>query len=324
MEAAMTDFTHGVAFEPMIARKDNRPNDVSSFEHIVWPYRIVVPILYMLGAYAFFKKAIYRLFGAKPDNNVWFVDGTSINSRRVRDGAATFKALEPTYQFKSGEGDNALIRHIDTYWLHIRNAQAVRNRLKIVKRELRQAILERFTAGQPVRILSIAAGSARAVIEVMGELKNRGIPTEAVLVDQSRSALAYAAELAIENGVSESVRAVRSMVIDRQGQIVDFEGKVEGFTPDIIEMAGLIDYLTDEQILALFAKIKSLLKPNGLLLTCHIHMNHEAFFLWFVVNWKMRYRSRAKLASLLSRANFRNMALFTEPHAIHTVAIGCK
>ena len=294
-----------------------------TFEHLVWPYRLALPVLFLVGAYVQGKKALYRLVGGHacvPKTNFWLVDWISINSRRVKDGAAKWLALDAVYNFRKGEGRNRIVRAFDTYWMHIRNAQAVRNRLVIVKRELAAAIrsvAKTKTGGEPVRILSLAAGSGQGVIEVVADLKRIGIQCEVLLVDQDESALAHARTLAVRHSVS-------AVVTCREGNVVAFKRELHGSRPDIVEMCGLTDYLEDGLAVALFKRIYTHLQPDGFFLTCHIHPNSERYFLWYVVNWGMLYRTRKQLRSLLVSGGFLDAKLYTEPHRIHSVAVAQK
>ncbi len=298
------------------------------YQHLAWPYLMLIPVLYILGAYAMVKRMIYRLFKAKAKTNIWLVDGISQSSRAVRDGAATYRALDVVYNFKEGQGSSRLVRDIDWFWIHVRNAQAVWNRYRIVRSELCSAIQRRSfdydkIPSEPIRILSIAAGSAQAVIEAMAEMKRQGYEVEALLLDASSKALAYAEELAAKHGLTDSVRTKKCLIVAdvNGGDVYDFENKIGDFKPDIIEMAGLIDYLLDDQIIELFQRIYVLLPVGGTFITCHIHPNHESFFLLWVVNWWMRYRSKSQLEALLKRGWFEISSLITEPHRIHTVAV---
>ena len=294
---------------------------VPEFEHRVWPYRLILPLLFVVGAYVQVKKLVYRLFGGQtcvPETNCWFIDGTSINSRRVKDGARGWRALDTVYNFRrGGEGTNALVRAVDDFWLQIRNAQAVRNRLIIVKRELRKAVLEIVRAnpaGEPVHILSLAAGSGQGVIEVVEELGRAGIRCDVLLVDQDDSALEHASVLARVHNVSEQVTI-------RKADVVYFERELRGFKPDVVEMCGLLDYLPWKLAVILVKKIHRCLKRDGFFLTCHIHSNWEKYFLWHQENWGMLYRSRKQLREMLTEGGFLEADLYAEPHRIHSVAV---
>lgn len=296
----------------------------SNFEHVVWPYRLMVPILYAIGAYVQMKKAVYRLIGGRacvPKTNFWLFDGVSINGRRVKDGAAKWLALDAVYNFRTGEGKTWLHRLLDNWWVGgIRNAQAVRNRLYIVESELASAIQEvAWTKpdGEPVRVISLAAGSGQGVIKVVAILHQVGIQCQVLLVDQDASALAHARKLAERYRVSD-------MVTTREGNALSFYRELDGSRPDIIEMCGLMDYLEDKLAVALIKKIHRYLQPDGFFLTCHIHPNAESYFLRHVVNWGMLYRTRRQLRELLIDGGFLETKLHTEFHRIHSVAVAQK
>lgn len=286
-------------------------------ERLVWPYRLMVPILYLLGTYVFLKKKILGLWRTEPHTNFFLVDGVSISSRRVKEGAARWPALDACYNFIRGRGRNGFQRAIDNYWLHIRNAQAVRNRLKIATRELEEAIrvIARRREG-PVRVLSLAAGTAQGVIDVVAKLRLEKIDVRATLIDQDPTALRYARRIAREAGVEKRVTAI-------EGKVFKFRRYID-FEPDIVEMMGLIDYLEDEEIVLLMRMIRLRLSPKGYFFTCHIHPNSEAFFLKWVVDWTMKYRSLETLRNLLARAGFAEPRLLTEPHGIHSIAVATK
>ena len=296
---------------------------VRKFENVVRPYQLLLPFMAIIGLYVQAKKALYRFFGGSkcvPRTNSWFFDGISVNGRRVKDGSARWPALEAVYNFREGEGSNRLVRWIDAFWLHIRNAQAVRNRLSIVERELASAILKvarSKVSGEPVRILSIAAGSGQAVIETVERMRRAGIQCEVVLIDQDETALAYARKLAEQYGVGDLVTA-------RAGNAVFFYRELQGFVPDIIEMCGLMDYLDDRLAVALIKKIRRYVHAEGFFLTCHIHPNAESHFLRYAINWDMLYRSRQELEGLLVEGGFLGAELHTEPHRIHSVAVAQK
>ena len=294
---------------------------VCGFERLVWPYRMMVPAMFLAGAYVRRKKAACHLLWGRtyvPHTNLWLFDGVSINGRRVKDGAARWQALDAVYNFRKGEGDNLITRFLDGFWLHIQNAEAVRNRLKIVKRELHVAVRRVATTkvdGGPVRVLSLAAGSGQGVIESVAELQRAGVRCEVLLVDKDDSALAHAGALARLHGVD---------IITRRGDAVFFNRELHGFEPDIIEMCGLMDYLRDTTAIALIKKIRRYLRADGFFLTCHIHPNAESYFLRHVVDWDMLYRTRPQLADLLVEGGFLGARLHTEPHQIHSVAVAQK
>ena len=289
----------------------------SDYELIVWPYRLLLPLMVLIAVYVHAKKTLaFLLFGTEIKTNSILVDGISINSRRVKDGSARWPALDACYNYKAGEGSNALVRWIDNFWMQVRNAQAVRNRLKIVKRELRRTIIlaSREAGAEPVRILSLAAGTAQGVIEVVAQMRREGYRFEVLLVDRDESALRYATKLAGENGLSDCVQV-------REGDVVMFDRVTRGFHPHIVEMCGLMDYLRDSLAVSLTKKIRKQMAPLGFFLTCHVHPNGESYFLRHVVDWDMLYRPIGKFQDVLTNGGFLSPSMFTEPHRIHSVAV---
>ncbi len=96
------------------------------------------------------------------------------------------------------------------------------------------------------------------------------------------------------------------------------------FKPDIVEMCGLLDYLDTALAVRLVKKIFRQLHDEGFFLTCHIHPNHEAYFLNHVVNWWMLYRTPAELKNIVVEGGFMKVELHSEPHGIHSVAVAQK
>ena len=284
-------------------------------ERTVWLYRAALPAMVLIAIYVEIKKFILGAFGAKPTTNFWLVDGLSRNSRRVREGAARWKALDAVYNFAEPAGVVNLVRRVDKFWMGIRNAQAVRNRLKIARRELASAI-ERTAArtGRPVRLLSLAAGSAQGVIESVAEFRKMGIEMDVLLIDQGPTALAHARELAVKHEVHDAI-------MTQEGNVLFFDRLIGGFAPDIVEMLGLLDYLRTGTAILLIKKIMKRLSIGGYFFTCHVHPNSERYFLERVVDWLMIYRTVDEFEGLLSVEEDVGLRLVTEPHGIHTIAV---
>ncbi|PIR86429.1 hypothetical protein COU13_00905 [Candidatus Kaiserbacteria bacterium CG10_big_fil_rev_8_21_14_0_10_43_70] len=290
------------------------------FEHTVWPYRLVLPFMVVTALYVHAKKFFLSLNDQYPAINCWYVDGLSKNSRRVKEGSAKWQALDACYNFSHGEGKNWFTRTLDMFWMNVRNAQAVRNRLIIAREELCRAIINQAnnSPNREVKILSLAAGSAQAVIEALSALRrSQNVHIRAVLIDQDETALAHAEALARDCGVADLVET-------RLGDVLFFDRILGEFRPDIIEMMGLMDYLRDKLAVQLLRKIYRYLPEGGSFLTCHIHPNSEAYFLRQVVDWKMLYRTVGQFEDILVGGGFLDLSFRTERHNIHTVAIATK
>jgi hypothetical protein len=288
----------------------------AEFETRRLPYYLALPVMWLLTIWVMAKKALYKLFGAgKPRiNTIWF-DGLGLSPRRVKDNATSWQALDEIYNYQFGQR-NGLGGFVDDFWEGMLNCQAVRNRLKLVKQEIKRAILQ-FSNHEEVRILSLAAGSAQGVIEVMAELREKGIRVRAVLLDVNQTALDYAERLAKLYCVSGQIEIVKASVAYVRRASKDFR-------PQIIEMVGLLDYIPQDKAIRLVRKILESLEVKGIFLTCNIRHNPERHFLKWVVNWPMIYRTPAELAEIVSEAGFSDCRLIYEPLKIHGLIIAQK
>ncbi len=293
-----------------------QPVKAAKFEKRRWPYILTMPISWILTLWVMVKKGCYHLLSKPvPSINTFWFDRSGSQGSKVKEGVGTWRALDIIYNRRFGQA-KGLRGVIDNFWGNMPNCQAVRNRLKLVKQEIRRAIL-RFSNHQEVRILSLAAGSAQGVIEVVAELKVRGIRVRALLLDIDSTALDYAIQLAREHGVADQIETVKSSVAQVARVSRDFR-------PQIIEMLGLLDYIPQDKAIRLIRKIYESLEIKGIFLTCNVRSNPERYFLKWVINWSMIYRTPAELAEIVYEAGFNDCRLIYEPLRIHGLVITQK
>ena len=280
-------------------------------ERQVLLYRLVLPLMWVLTFWVMLKKTLVGFLGLKLKVNTFWVDGLSPSSAAIKEGAASWRSLDVIYNFDAHKG-NAM----DLFWLGIINAQAVRNRLKMVTKEIYQLSLciakERK---QEIRIFSIACGSAQAVVEVLARLKAEGIIARALLTDIDETALQYAQRLATSYGVGDQVSVAQSSA-SKMYRLA------EEFQPTIVEMVGLMDYLPHKQAVQIVRRIhRALGHTGGFFITCNVRNNPEKHFLKWVVDWEMIYRSPIELASIITDAGFDTLRIFYEPHKVHGIVV---
>jgi len=235
---------------------------------------------------------------------------------RVRKGIASHRALEVMYTYPERK-ESGTTSIFDDFWENILfNARSIRARLRLVEEELGKAIHSRNK--DPVNIVSLGSGSARAVIETLQKL-NGSPRVEAWLIDMSRRSLEYSKKLAGENGIASQMKWFRDYAqnIDRH---------CKKWTPDIVEMVGLLDYYPEEQAIDLIAKIYDRLNPGGYLITCNIRSNFERPFVTKGIGWQLIYRSPDELAEIVVKGGFNpeRMRLVYEPYRIHGLVIATK
>ncbi|MCK9393679.1 MAG: class I SAM-dependent methyltransferase family protein [Candidatus Paceibacterota bacterium] len=285
------------------------------FETNRWPYFLALPFMWLLIIYVIIKKLIYGAFGSKPKINSFFFDGIGKSSRKVKEYASSWRALDIVYNHPFSYS-KTIGNLVDEYYWNGLNCQGLRNRRKLIKEELRNVILK-INEKKEIKIISLACGSAEVLIEIMAELKTKGIKIKALLIDIDEDALERAKELAKQYNLLEDIKTEKNST----HSIIEIANK---FKPDIIEMMGFIDYLKQEDAINLAKDIKESLNPNGYFVTCNINHNLEQYFLTWVINWPMIYRKPKELIEISTKAGFESQRIIYEPLKIHGILIAKK
>lgn len=244
--------------------------------------------------------------------------GYSKKAKDVNKYATTHKALEIVYSFdhRLNFENGILDGFVHYFWQKTNNAQALRNRLKLVKKELKKAI--HSVNKKEIKLLNLAAGSNRGVIEVVGLYKDN-FDFEVFCVDKSEFAIEDAKKLA-------TLFNIEHLLNLHQDTISDFFKKNNNDKFDIIGMVGFLDYLENEEAILYFDKIYNALTANGIFITGNIKDNSERKFLTEVVGWpSLIFRNETDLVNLLMNSKFKSsgIEIIYEPHNIHGVII-CK
>lgn len=238
----------------------------------------------------------------------WFYDRYSKAVKDVRFGAGKWPALEALYNWRPAR--NGIMGKIEAFWMNVRSAQAVRNRKTIVAEEIRQAISSKIESEGEARVLSIACGSAQSVFEAIDGTGN----VRVLAIDMDETAIEYSRRMAQKFGIKN--------VEWRKGNVLSPATISDGFKPNIVEVVGLFDYLSDTAIVGLLKRISRMAANDAVLVTAHVHPNPEMNMLRDIVDWEMTYRSLDEFKRLMCEGGFEQARYITEPHGIFTVAVG--
>ncbi len=245
-----------------------------------------------------------------------FVDRFSRFNHQAKYGAAGWRSLDLFYNYHEKVTpalDHNLEGALTRYWMGMANRQAVTNRLKIVVNLLTDAFAE-FAHEPEIRILSLASGSAQAVITAM--LRCPQLNVRVVLIDNDETAIEEAKKNASQAGLADRFAFVC-------GATSQLEDVCAGCHPHIIEMVGFLDYRPTAKAIELIRRIRDSLPDGGIFITSNVRGNLEKPFLDWVLLWPMIYRTEEELAELLVEGGFApaNSVLIYEPFKIHGVAI---
>ncbi len=222
--------------------------------------------------------------------------------------AGSWKTMRISYENKPS------IDLLDKFFLTFGSfPMALRNRKKLVVKKLVQCIEQH--PERPLHIMAVGAGAGSNVIEAMGNFKGEKI--YAKLLDLASDAFQYGRELAKEAGlIEEQVQFI-------QGNAIELEKHLD-FTPQIVKMIGIIEYLTDSQVQELFDLAYRVLPSKGNLVVNSISDKHgHDRFMRGVFHLHLNYRTPEKIMGMLEKSGFKNFSPEREPLKVYYV-ISCE
>ncbi|MCK5459860.1 class I SAM-dependent methyltransferase family protein [Candidatus Parcubacteria bacterium] len=265
------------------------------------------------------KEIMWEMGRDKKHFSSIFVDRFNKFNHRSKYNAANWKSLYLFYNYYEKikpQLKNGLEKLLTNFWIEkMENRQAINNRLKIVINLLVQ-IFTKFKNESEIRLLSIASGSAMAVIEAIK--KYSGVNIKIKLLDVDVTAINEAKRIVKAEGMEDQFSFIHA-------SSSELEEVCKNFKPHIIEMVGFLDYRPNQKAILLIKRIKKQLTENGVFITCNIQKNREKIFLDWVLLWPMIYRSKQELIYLLEKGGFncQNIKIISDFFHIHNIAI-CK
>ncbi|MEX0887691.1 MAG: bifunctional alpha/beta hydrolase/class I SAM-dependent methyltransferase [Phycisphaeraceae bacterium] len=215
-------------------------------------------------------------------------------------------------------------RAIDRAYLDSPGWRGIRQRRLHLQQLLRDAIRETMqrTSERPIRILDVAAGSGRYVLDVLGEFEQDAV--SATLRDDQHANLEAGRRLAESRGLCQAMF--------EQGDAFDaasLAGVQPG--PHIVIVSGLYElFPANEPVLRSLDAIARAVRPPGYLICTgqpwHPQLEMIARVL---VNrngqpWIMRRRTQAELDALLRAAGFEKQRMLIDADGIFTVSLAAR
>ena len=183
---------------------------------------------------------------------------------------------------------------------------------------LRAAIERTHAEARPVRIVDIACGAGRYVLETLNSL--RQISSTALLRDYKTENVEAAARLARELGLS-NVTALQGDAFDRKSLAAIVP------KPTIAIVSGLYELFPDNApVLNSLRGLAEAVEPGGCLLYTNQPWHPQVEFIARVLTnregkpWIMRRRTQAEMDDLVREAGFEKMEMEIDPWGIFTVS----
>lgn len=217
-------------------------------------------------------------------------------------------------------GPTLFARAVNLAFVSTPAAEAVRTRRDLMKRELNRA-LDRAKPERRVRILSIAAGPAQEVYEVLKERPTLDGPVEIVLFEQDRRALAFA--------YARLSRVVQERWLGRVKVVLlhdSIKRLLLGSTVfpqageyDMVYACGLCDYLQRNAWVKLCRTLYGTVAPEGTLYVGNmVPSSPSRWFMELHLDWPLVYREHAEMLELSSfAAPSANLRICEEPTGVN-------
>jgi extracellular factor (EF) 3-hydroxypalmitic acid methyl ester biosynthesis protein len=210
---------------------------------------------------------------------------------KPRGYAGDFATIARMYDDEA-RGVTAVDRLIDRCFLDFPAVIAVQNRRALLCDQIRRTVERGGT-----RITSLACGPAREVFDFLpGDATLR-----ATLVDFDAEALAYCAAQRAALAVEGQVELVEANLI----HVAVGRRALELPPQDLVYSIGLIDYLSDDLVVALLDWIHETLKPGGRVILGNFHpANPTRAIMDHLLDWKLVHRDEAAMHRLAERSKF--------------------
>jgi alpha-beta hydrolase superfamily lysophospholipase/SAM-dependent methyltransferase len=229
--------------------------------------------------------------------------------------------LSLDYVYKNEpHGWSALGRLIDKSYLNSIGWRGIRQRKLNLDRTLRDLILKIQRENRPVRILDIAAGAGRYVIETIRDMSD--IPIGVTLCDYKQENVDAMRALADQLNVNGAVVARRGDAFDRESLAKIQPRATIGIVSGLYEL-----FPSNEPVLNSLRGLAEAVEPGGYLIYTNQPWHPQLQFIAHVLTnrdgepWIMRRRTTAEMDELVRVAGFEKMDMEIDRWGMFTVSV---
>jgi extracellular factor (EF) 3-hydroxypalmitic acid methyl ester biosynthesis protein len=214
-----------------------------------------------------------------------------------------YEVMNATYE-RFFDGATLFARAVGLGFSETLCSKAVRFRKDLVKRQMKALVSRRAGSPGPVRVLSIGAGPAQELHELLHEQDDLPVPLEVVLFEQDKNALAHAFRRLTPTVEARFPGQVRLVFLHdsikrllRDGTLFSPFGKF-----DLIYSVGLLDYLQHRTGVVLTRHLARAAAPGGQLLVANMVDHASRTLLQIHLDWALIYRTREELVDVARSA----------------------
>ena len=247
----------------------------------------------------------------------WLSEGIALGHKTGFDSGST---LDYVYRNQPA-GRGPIGRAIDKAYLEAMGWRGIRQRKLHVEELIRLALQKLANSGQPRRIVDIAAGHGRYVVEALTEGTDR--PESILLRDYSPINVEAGKRMIADKGLSDIARFEQADAFDRDS-LAAIEPK-----PTLGIVSGLYELFPDNDLLRRSLNgLAAAIAPGGFLVyTGQPHHPQLEMIARALTShragaaWVMRRRTQAEMDQLVARAGFRKIEQRIDPWGIFTVSL---
>jgi hypothetical protein len=191
-------------------------------------------------------------------------------------------------------------------------SMAARNRRRIVTRIIAD-LIARYGAESAVTIVGVGAGPGRHVQTAIVDSGIDPARVSAHLIDLDDDAFAYGRALAARLEISRCVQFI-------QGDARRIRETLPDVAAQIVKVIGLVEYLSDAQLVEMFRALRAILVRGGSLVTHGLVDAHGTSpFLARMFNLRHTQRTGRQMAVLLQSAGYRIAECVVEPVGVYPI-----
>ena len=249
------------------------------------------------------------------------VNKSSPYGREIIARPGTTHSLEVMYTKHERVGKSLFCKIADSFWHNIiSQPKAIRNRLRIVEKFLKEEIFRRLNKSlDNINILNIGGGSSRAVIQTISNIPlERRLYIQVSTLDRDLKALELGQIIAQKHLVGSAFNWIN-------GDIRNLNHLISS-SFHIVEMVGLLDYFDIRTSKVITKDIFNHLESGGAFIVANVYPNSEMKFVQHVGWPHMYYKTEEDLLAILINAGFKeqNIKMFIEPFKVHLIALAFK
>jgi alpha-beta hydrolase superfamily lysophospholipase/SAM-dependent methyltransferase len=228
------------------------------------------------------------------------------------------RSLDYVYENRP-HGSSRLGKFIDANYLNSIGWRGIRQRKANLERALRDAIEKLQAEERPIRILDIAAGAGRYVLETMRSLPD--ISISVILRDNKKENIDAARALAEEFGL-ENVTVGIGDAFDRAALAAVVPRVTIGIVSGLYEL-----FPSNDAVLESLGGLAEAIEPGGFLIYTNQPWHPQLEFIARALRnrdgkrWIMRRRTTAEIDELVRMAGFEKCAMEIDRWGMFTVAV---